>query len=226
MEIGNIPEIGWNKSSEGVVKSMPSLNTAGYSMELVQLSPHAKYELNGPKTIVCLLRGTLKGKHAPALRKSSLIDGRVSFKAGSDGCLLFVCIDHDGDYAYFENISGLKVTWEQFDSNMYKTTPQIHVDGYRINLWYLDSDKHGGIHNHATEPLPFVEFHTQLRGHGWMVKYEDKDGKKETERVEMRQGYTHDLFCSTDRKQPIYPWHEYIAGNNGTLFIAFEDTAI
>lgn len=120
----------------------------------------------------------------------------------------------------------MEVEWSEYDTNMYRTVPQIHVDKYRVNLWYLGSKKHGGIHNHSDEPVPFIEFHTQLRGTGWMVKYEDRKGKIELERVKMVKGYTHDLFCTVKDKKVTYPFHEYIAGRNGSLFIVFEDTRI
>lgn len=227
MDIGNVPGVGWQGRGEEIVESMPPLETAGYVIRFVQLSPHVKYTVEGKEIIVCLLRGTLKGKHALELRKSLHTAGRVSFESGSEGCLLFVCVDQGVHYnGIKDNISGLQIDWSKFDSDMYRTLPQLHVDRYRINLWYLGPNKHGGIHNHNAEEVPFVEFHTQLRGGGWMVKYEDKEGKKERERIDMPIGYTHDLFCTPNNWQPVYPWHEYIAGHEGSLFIVFEDTAI
>jgi len=239
MEIGGVPNIRWNKGREGVMKSEPSLRTSGYTMNLLYIPPDREYKLRGMEFIVCLLRGSIISKYHLPLRKSMLLKGDFLLKSGENGCLLFVCRDEGDNYKFFDDISGLEIKWSEYnrDLRMYRTIPQIYVDGYRINLWYLgyldpkdiESAKHKAhtkIHNHSNEPIPFVEFHTQLRGDGWMVKYEDKEGKKELERIKMVRGYTHDLFCSIKDKKVIYPWHEYIAEKKGSLFIVFENTKI
>ena len=59
-----------------------------------------------------------------------------------------------------------------------------------------------------------------------MVKYEDLQGNKESERIEMERGDTHDLFCEIRNGKVVYQWHEYIAGEKGSLFVVFEDTRI
>lgn len=226
MRIGGVSNIRWIRRKGNVLESEPSLRTSGYNMSLLLLPPSTQYHvfgLEGSELIVCLLKGRVISGHALPLRKSLLLRKGFSLKSSEEGSLLFLCKDEGDNNVYFDDISGLEISWSEYDTDMYRTMPQIHVDEYRINLWYLGPDKHGGIHNHATEPVPFIEFHTQLRGNGWMVKYEDKEGKRESERVEMVRGYTHDLFCSTQDDKVIYPWHEYIAGENGSLFLVFEE---
>jgi hypothetical protein len=198
------------------------------------MPPNTEYELKSGVFIICVLRGNIVSliqsiplsEQSLSVGKSLVLQKGGLLKSGANGCLLFVCKDEGDNNKYFDRISEMKIEWSKYDTDMYRTLPQIHVDKYRINLWYLGPNKHGGIHNHSNEPITFVEFHTQLRGNGWMVKYEDEKGEKELERVEMVRGYTHDLFCSVKDKKVIYPWHEYIAGENGSLFIVFEDTRI
>lgn len=226
MEIGGVSNIRWIKGRGGIMESEPSLRTSGYNMNLLYIPPSREHRLEGREFIICLLRGGIISEYYLPLRKSLLLKGEFLLKSGENGCLLFVCRDEGDSYKFFDDISGLEIKWSEYDTNMYITMPQIHIDKCRINLWYLGSNKHGGIHNHSNEPVPFVEFHTQLRGNGWMVKYEDNEGKKELERIEMVRSYTHDLFCIVEGKKVIYPWHEYIAGENGSLFIVFEDTRI
>lgn len=217
---------------DSILTSQPSLRTSGYSMNIVYMPPNVEYKLNGGEFIICMLRGNIVSliRSIPlsasllSVGKSLLHEKGGLLRSGENGCLLFVCKDKGDNNKYFDNISGMGIEWSKYDTDMYRTVPQIHVDKYRINLWYLGPNKHGGIHDHSNEPIPFVEFHTQLRGNGWMVKYEDEEGTKELERVEMVRGYTHDLFCSVKGKKVTYPWHEYIAGKNGSLFIVFEDT--
>ncbi len=228
MEIGGVPDIRWKKQKEGVMESEPPLRTSGYNMSLINIPPNTEYNLKGEDFIVCLLRGSIIGEYSLSLslRKSLLLKGDSLLRSNESGCLIFICREEGDNNKYSNEISGLKIKWSKYDADMYRTVPQIHVDKFRINLWYLGPNKHGGIHNHSDDPIPFVEFHTQLRGDGWMVKYEDKEGKRELERVKMKKGYTHDLFCVIKGKKVIYPWHEYIAGEVGSLFVVFEDTRI
>lgn len=217
-----------------ILISQPSLRTSGYSMNILYMPPNAEYKLNGGEFIICILRGNIisliqsipLSELSLSVGKSLLIEKGGLLRSSENGCLLFVCRDKGDNKKYFDNISGMKIEWSKYDTNMYRTVPQIHVDKYRINLWYLGPNKRGGIHDHSKEPMPFIEFHTQLRGNGWMIKYEDKEGRKELERIEMVRGYTHNLFCIVEDKKVMYPWHEYIAGGNGSLFIVFEDTRI
>ena len=226
MEIGGVSNIKWYEEQDGVMKSSPSLETSGYVMNFLYIAPGKKYSLKVKEFVICLLRGSIVSEPGLSLRESLLFKEAFSLTSEENGCLLFVCSDEGDNHRYLDEISGLPVRWVEYDTNMYKTLPQIYADKYRVNLWYLGRGKHGGIHNHSNEPIPFVEFHTQLRGSGWMVKYEDKEGKRELEKIKMVRGYTHDLFCAVEERKPIYPWHEYIAGENGSLFIVFEDTVI
>lgn len=223
IEIGGVPNIGW-KWDKGIMESEPSLRTAGYNFNLLYIPPNIKHKLKGGEFIVCLLRGSVMSEKHLSLRKSLLLHEDFRVESGENGCLLFVCRDEGDNKKYKDDILGMRIEWSEYDSNMYRTRPQIHVDKYRINLWYLGPNKHGGIHNHSHEPIPFVEFHTQLRGNGWMVKYKDEDGKNEIERVKMTRGDTHNLFCDIKDNRAVYPWHEYIADEKGSLFLVFEDT--
>ncbi|MBU7027963.1 MAG: hypothetical protein HXS48_13595 [Theionarchaea archaeon] len=231
-QIGNVPNIAWKKVKPNIWISEPSLRTSEYSMNFVFMPPKKEYRLEG-SGIICALRGSNVSLIQPdslceaslTVRESFLFENGI-LQSGENECLLFVCRDEGDKNRYLDDISGLKIKWSEYDINMYRTVPQIYVDDYRVNLWYLGPHKHGGIHNHADEPSPFVEFHLQLRGTGWMVKYEDKESKKELEKINMVRGYTHNLFCTVEDKKVTYPWHEYIAGEKGSLFIVFEDTRI
>lgn len=220
--------------AESILISHPSLKTSGYDMTILYMPPNEEYTLKDGEFIICILRGNISSliQYKPLsesfldVGKSLLLENGGLLRSGENGCLLFVGKDEGDNNIYKDNISGMEIEWSEYDTDMYKTVPQIHVDKYRINLWYLGPNKHGGIHNHSNDPVPFVEFHTQLRGNGWMVKYEDQQGANKLEKVDMVRGFTHDLFCSLTDKKVTYPWHEYIAGEKGTLFIVFEDTRI
>jgi hypothetical protein len=230
VEIGGVPNIRWKSLKKaiilrtGVIESRPALATSGYSMSVVGLPPNKRYKLEGGEFIVCLLRGSLKGTGRMSLKESRLLEEGTTLRSGDEGCLLFVCSDEGDNDTYKDEIHGMEIEWSKYDRDMFRTSPQILVDAYRINLWYLGPNKHGGIHNHSQEPIPFVEFHTQLRGNGWMVKYADERGEKRIEEIEMTRGYTHDLFCTIREGEISYPWHEYVAGEKGSLFVVFEDT--
>lgn len=219
-----------------ILESTPALRTSGYEMRLLHVPSGVKHEVQGEKIIACLLRGSVVSEPRLPFRESRVVEKGFSLRAGDTGCLLFVCVDEgdvdEGDNGkYMDQVRGLDISWSEYDGNMYKTLPQIHVDEYRINLWYLGPKKRGGIHNHADEQVQFVEFHTQLRGGGWMVRYDRGKGKRGPEfvrrdRIKMPIGYTHPLFCSLEGGIPVYPWHEYIADKRGSLFVVFEDTRI
>jgi len=219
---------------DSILISQPSLRTSGYDMNILYMPPKSEYELEGGEFIICVLRGNIisliqstpLSESSLSVGKSLLLNEGGLLRSGESGCLLFICLDKGDNNKYHDEILGMEIEWSEYNSEMYRTVPQIHVDNYRINLWYLGPNKRGGIHDHSNEPIPFIEFHTQLRGNGLMVKYEDKEGRKELKRIEMVRGYTHDLFCEVEDKKVIYPWHQYIAGGNGSLFIVFEDTRI
>jgi len=223
VENSDEPE-GVAKMNGMILESTPHLSTAGCDMTLLYMPPGAKHVVT-EGTIVCLLRSNLLSQHPLALRRSLLTSETSRLRSGEDGYLLFLCTQYHDGGPLMDDIKGMDIEWFEYDRDMYRTLPQIHVGGYRINLWYLGPNKEGGIHNHATDPVPFVEFHTQLRGNGWMVKYADEEGTEQLgERVAMEVGYTHDLFCTVKNSKVTYPWHQYIAGPEGALFIVFEDT--
>ncbi|MFA6889321.1 MAG: hypothetical protein WC254_07540, partial [Candidatus Woesearchaeota archaeon] len=72
----------------------------------------------------------------------------------------------------------------------------------------------------------FVEWHTQLRGSGCMVKYKKQNEETKYEKIEMQIGKTHQLFSTVLKGKVTYPWHAYVTGYTGALFIAFEDTKV
>lgn len=144
--------------------------------------------------------------------------------------LVFLCYERSSGSVY-EPISGLDMNWIETAPGCYRTDPKIEVDGMRMNLWYLRPNINGGIHNHAAAQEhnigeQFVEWHTQLRGNGWMVKYHSQDEKTEYERILMIVGHAHPLFSTVENSVVYYPWHAYVAGNQGALFVAFEDLRV
>ena len=230
MEIGGVPNIRWSEAGEGILESQPTLRTAGYAMNLLYIPPNKEHTLKGGEFIALMLRGGVISKYHLPVRKSLLFMGDFPFKSGEDGCLLSVWRDEGDNHRYFDDISGLEVEWGKRPT-MYVQRPFISVDDYLIALNYIAPGDSCGIHDHSTPmpPLqePFgVEFHMQLRGNGWMREFEDKEGAREVRRVDMVKGFTHDLFCFVKDKAVIYPWHDYIAGVNGALFVLFVDQRV
>ncbi|MFC1943813.1 hypothetical protein ACFLWO_04500 [Chloroflexota bacterium] len=231
MEIGGVPNIRWKEGRGPILESQPSLRTSGYTMNLLYIPPNKEHTLKGGEFVIALLRGSVIGKYHLPVQKSLLFMGDFTFKSGGNGCLLFVCQDEGDNHKYFDDTSGLEVEWITRPTMMYASRPFIFVDDYLIALNYIAPGNSSGIHDHSIH-MPQVqgafgvEFHMQLRGNGWMREFEDKEGTREVSRVAMLKGFTHDLFCFVKDKAVIYPWHDYIAGVNGALFILFIDQRV
>jgi len=143
--------------------------------------------------------------------------------------LVFLCIDENPDTKDMKSaISGLDLKWIEPAHGCFRTDPKLEVGNYKVNLWYLIPNKNGGIHNHAdnqdhNEGVQFIEFHTQLRGKGCMVKYKEQKESTEYERFELNPGQSHPLFSKVENNIVKYPWHAYVASETGALFLVFEE---
>jgi len=180
------------------------------------------------KTIINVLRGNLK---TPNLKEKEADILQYNEIKSLDDSLLFLCKDIENNEKIKDDLHGVDLQWINPANGCYRTDPKIEVENYRINLWYIVPNKNGGIHNHSEQQghnicEQFMEFHTQLRGNGNMVKYHEQDEQTEYKRFEMKIGKTHPLFCKINANNVSYPWHAYESGNEGALFIAFEDLRI
>ncbi len=231
--------IRWKTLEAGVLLSEPGFCTSGYDMRVLALARGKTYHTQeGFPVIVNMLRGRLSvgaqtlaavscGKYDIAQYHSSAV-----LHAEQDS-LAFLCYERRSGEVY-EPISGLELKWIEAAPGCFRTDPKIEVDGIRMNLWYLVPHKNGGIHNHSENQghnigdssAQFVEWHTQLRGTGWMVKYHSQDEKTKYERIAMKIGSAHPLFSAVENGVVCYPWHAYVTGDQGALFAAFEDLRI
>jgi hypothetical protein len=221
------PILHW-KFDQNVFVSSPYLKTAGYDMQLMVLNTGQRYQTRAP-VIVNVLRGSLR---IPALQQCAAerYESPLELLAEEDS-LLFLCYDNGDNQKVKDELKGLALQWIEPAEGCFRTDSKIEIEGIKINLWYLVPDKNGGIHNHAkhqghNEAEQFVEWHTQLRGNGCMVKYKKQDKKTEYERIPMQIGRTHALFSTVKDGVVTYPWHAYVAGDKGALFIAFEDMRV
>ncbi len=221
--------IRWKEYPDGVKLSEPALLTSGYEMRALYLPKNREFVLGkDTKTIVALLRGTLIN---PSLdEKESRIFKDEAIKA-ADNSLLFLCRDLGDNGRIRDELKGLDLEWIEVAKGCFRSTPKIEVDDYRINLWYLVPNHNGGIHNHKESTdynisEQMIEVHVQLRGKGWMVKYREKDEDTEYERLEMKIGVAHPVLCRVNNGRVEYPWHAYVSGPEGALFIVFEDYRI
>ncbi len=232
-------DIHWKTLDQGVLLSEPGLITSGYDMRLLALGAGKRYATDtSVPVIVNMLRGTISvdaqtltalscEKYDIAQYKTS-----VTLHAEKDS-LVFLCYEHHSGGVH-EQLSGLALHWIEAAPGCFRTDPKIEVDGIRMNLWYLVPNKNGGIHNHAenqghnigNKNAQFVEWHTQLRGNGWMVTYREQDENTTYEKIEMKIGHAHPLFSTVEKGVVSYPWHAYVAGDHGALFVAFEDLRI
>jgi hypothetical protein len=234
MDIGNVEGLKWSKWKDGVLVSEPVIRISGYSMFAAWLPPRMKYELHGNDSIVVVLRGHLTEPELKTL--NSFIVKDVVLMSGSDGTLLWICEDVGDNKIMKDKFSGMSLHWEHIKNmistkefegkDMYYSRPQIHLDGFRINLWYAGPNVHCGIHDHSGEKVPFLEIHTQLRGFGWMETFRGKGYETMKRKVPMNVGYTHEPFWTMKNKTVRYPLHQYEAGSDGALWIVFEDTKI
>ena len=233
--------IRWRTLDEGVLLSEPGLGTHGYDMSVLFLARGKTYETETTlPVIVNMLRGNVsvnkKNLSAVSCKQYDVASYpyHVALHAQEDA-LLFLCYDRLSPHTFAP--TGLDAHWIEPAPGCYRTDPKIEVDDVRINLWYLEPNKNGGIHDHyelqghniGDPNQQFVEWHTQLRGNGSMVKYErscDIEDFRRTGTVPMRIGHSHPLFSKVEKGIVSYPWHAYVSGNLGALFIAFEDLRI
>ncbi len=229
----------WKTLEEGVLLSEPGFCTSGYDMRVLALPRGKRYTTDEKvPVIVNMLRGRISvgaeiltavscTRYDIAQYKTS-----VTLHAKEDS-LAFLCYERSSGDVY-EPLSGLATNWIEAAPGCFRTDPKLEVDGVRINLWYLVPNKNGGIHNHAENQghnigdsaTQFVEWHTQLRGNGWMMKYHSQDEGSAYERIPMKIGHAHPLFSIVENGVVRYPWHAYVTGNQGALFVAFEDLRI
>ena len=220
--------ISFDLEKNGVRVSSPGLVTAGYDLRFVYLPAGKAYATRRDvPVIVNPLHGQLKipelgVRHVQKYPKDIMIQALT-------GSLVFLCYDLDPSTTVVKDeLSGLELKWIEPAPGCYRTDPKISIGGYQVNLWYLVPGKNGGVHNHADEDRHgssgMVEFHTQLRGNGRMEKYRGPNVETLCESITMHIGGSHDLFCTVDSKGRVeYPWHAYVAGSKGALFVAFED---
>jgi hypothetical protein len=241
-QLTGLKNIRWRTLDEGVLLSEPGLVTHGYDMSVLFLARGKTYQTEaGLPVIVNMLRGEVttfdaqmqRGLYASPGKQYDVASFRHAVKIqADDDALVFLCSDRGSPHTFAP--TGLDAQWIQPAPDCYRTDPKIEVDGVRINLWYLTPNKNGGIHNHAENQghnigdrnAQFVEWHTQLRGNGWMVKYQKQDAQTADERIEMKIGHSHPLFSTVDNGRVSYPWHAYVAGDKGALFVAFEDLRV
>jgi hypothetical protein len=225
----------WKEAKNGVKVTTPGLAVAGYAMHFAYIPERKRLRLAGSKaTIVNLLHGSLARPNLGE-KQCARIQQNRDIVAERDS-LIYICVDETAAEMRGDEmkapITGLLLQWVEPASGCYRTDPKLEVGAYRVNLWYLIPNKNGGIHNHATIQHhniadQFVEFHTQLRGKGWMVKYKEQDEKTAYERVALGPGQTHPVWATIEerkgKKIVTYPWHAYVASETGALFIAFEE---
>ena len=210
----------------GNLISVPDTKTSGYVMRLVRMGNGSSF-MYSAKTIINVLRGKLSNPDIGE-KQVAVVNGEKVVSA-EDDTLLFLCIDTDPDNKkFFDEIEGPKLYWIEPAHGCFRTDPKIEVDEYKINLWYLIPNHHGGIHNHAypedyNVSEQMIEFHTTLRGGFWITKYRENDRRTEYERMHIPVGTTHPPLHTRKNGKIIYPWHEGITGPDGALFIAFED---
>jgi hypothetical protein len=223
-------EMRWKEASNGVKISEPGFLTAGYDMRLVYIPARKTMRLAGEtRVIVNLLEGALARPVLEA-KDCAVLKQNREITAERDS-LVFLCVDEGETETMNGDIRGLSLEWIEPTTGCYRTDPKIEIGNYHLNLWYLVPHKNGGIHNHAEQQghnlgEQFIEFHTQLRGKGWMVKYKEQEEKTEYERYELTPGKTHPLFSKMEDGKVYYPWHAYVASETGALFIAFEEVII
>ncbi len=88
------------------------------------------------------------------------------------------------------------------------------VGGYELNLWYLEGNSLGRIH----QIHDFEEVHTQVLGTGMMQKYAEQTYPSVFETTYMIPGLTHYPYFDANG---AYPWHSYNAITN-CVWLAIE----
>jgi hypothetical protein len=220
----------WKEIPNGTKISTPALQIAGYAMCFVHLPAGKTMHLAGKTRVIVnclegsLARPAISGKECITIKNSRFIQAETD-------SLVFLCVDEteaemNGDEMK-STIAGLPLKWIERETGCHRTDPKLHVGNFRVNAWYLVPNKNGGIHNHRESANnlaeQFVEFHTQLRGVGSMVIYENQDGSTETKRITLQPGDSHPLLSTIENGVVKYPWHAYVASETGGLFLVFEE---
>ncbi len=242
----------WKEASNGIKITAPALVVAGYSMCFAYVPTGKTMRLAGTKKVVVnCLEGAISRPVLQA-RECITIKNNRFIQAETDS-LLYLCIDETevgvSATKMKSAIEGLPLQWIEPTQGCYRTDPKLKVGKYMVNLWYLIPNKNVGIHNHVivqdiqdnynkhrqyhetneTNKIghklqeQFIEFHTQLRGKGWMVKYKKQKEDTEYQRFELKIGETHPIFSTIKKGVIVYPWHAYVAAETGALFLAFEE---
>lgn len=219
--------INWGSSNDSGLVTKPVISIAGFSCYFLFLEPNTKHQLlSKNKKIVTCLRGELEGAYR-LKEEEVFIFFDTELTSGEKSTLLFICEDFGDNNNWMEK-SDL-ISWQRVDKiypgldiELYRSS-KFAIDNHRVNFWYGKPNVNCGIHSHAKESVPFLEFHVQLRGFGWMEIFEKDDILSKKAEVLLSYGQTHRPFYILDEKNmPVYPFHQMRIGEKGSLFIAFE----
>lgn len=211
--------------------SFPMIHIDGMNMQFICL-PEGEEYYSEPLTVANILRGKVNGEG-----QYKVLVGKGLHIYAEERSLVFLCQDTSPGiqktYGELEKemVKGISLPWIEPAPRKFRTDPKIEIDRYRINLWRIAPFTNGGIHNHALQQGHntgdrFVEFHTQLRGSGKIIEYaEQREGTEKREYPMDRFGDSHPIMCRVKNGVPVYPWHAYVSGPQGALFVAFEDMA-
>ncbi len=88
----------------------------------------------------------------------------------------------------------------------------------RVNLWFAPAGTRCGVHDRHD----FLEFHTQVAGHGEMQKFHAQHDPRPYEQQLLAPGATGAApFCPPERDGWVYPWHQYTA-HTASVWLAVE----
>ncbi len=220
--------IGWREKS-GCYESDPALRTSGYYIRLVHIPPRKSYQLAAERNIVAAVHGETSEPKLKAVESSICIGG--SLKAGEYDAVLAVAVPRgkpSEDFTEPPALEGLELKWVAAGKkwkalegrNMHFTYPVISIDSpeieklIRVKLWQAGPNVEMGIHNHADE-AGMEEIHFQIAGNGEMQRFSNSNRDSLAEIISQYPGQSHKPFWGKDGK---YPYHQYQAGEKGTLF--------
>lgn len=235
----------------GCFATTPAINIEGYCMEFLHLPKGVEYPLLRKTVSISVLEGALENpelkKYETGYYPTREARGGIYHVKAAAETLLLLAYDTTEMNELREMqeyirgpILGPRLEWVDVEKKLrskkgpekrYRTDPKIEIVGtiaerdvhWRMNLWYLVANLNGGIHDHADGSPPFKEFHVQLIGNGTMVKYRGNTTDTEHERYPMHVGKGHELFCTEKEGKIRYPWHAYVTGNKGAVFVALEE---
>ncbi|RKY30527.1 MAG: hypothetical protein DRP68_06000, partial [Candidatus Omnitrophota bacterium] len=236
--------------SDEKISKTPSWYIAGYEFYFAKLKPFISMPLNKNFShYIKVLRSRLRRPSRGILtsqKKRSLLVEENEIQAGEEGVIVAVFIRKGSVPQSVDNVNnflvrspeGAELEWKHISEmipndpefatkDMYYTRPQILIEGYRFNFWYAGPYVHCGIHNHSQEPVPFKEIHLNLIGtKGGMVKYTGTTVDTEIERIILLPGEEHGPFWTIKEGKVFYGWHAWEAGEDGNLWVVFEDVKI